>query len=68
MRFLHHLACTAITNRRYFSDTGFPRFFGGGVMMHIINGQLMEIFINQPGLIGFETKSHANIRLEYLVS
>lgn len=38
----------------------------GGVMMHIMNGQLMAIFIddnkdsvnNQPGLIGFEIESH----------
>jgi len=37
----------------------------GGVMMHIINGQLMAVFIddnkdsvnNQPGLIGFEIES-----------
>ena len=37
----------------------------GGVMMHIMNGQLMAIFIddnkdsvnNQPGLIGFEIES-----------
>ena len=37
----------------------------GGVMMHIMNGQLMSIFIddnkdsvnNQPGLIGFEIES-----------
>ena len=37
----------------------------GGVMMHIMNGQLMAVFIddnkdsvnNQPGLIGFEIES-----------
>jgi len=37
----------------------------GGVMMHIMNGQLMAIFIddnqdsinNQPGVIGFEIES-----------
>ena len=37
----------------------------GGVMMHIMNGQLMAVFVddnpnsvnNQPGLIGFEIES-----------
>ena len=37
----------------------------GGVMMHVMNGQLMAVFIddnrnsvnNQPGLIGFEIES-----------
>lgn len=49
----------------------------GGVMMHIMNGQLMAVFIddnpdsinNQPGLIGFEIESRpCKISAQYLAS